>query len=486
MALVNVHPDYVHFAGESRSNGKFPVAHYRALLEYVRQRYTNAYWHPLPRELATWYESASKCRPTAFATVNGRVSAVSDTSFGHRAPPVALRGKRAAVLLYSLYPSDSRPRRAAQAMIRAGMSVDVLCLSGNLADLRRECVDRVNVFRLPMTHTRGSKFSYVSNYLTFFFKSLLWLLKMGTRQRYDVVHVHNMPDFLVFATTLEKLRGTKVILDLHDPMPELMMSIYGLQSGDWQARILRFLERQSIRFANVVLTPNIAFRELFSSRGCPPAKLNIIMNSPEAIFDPRLHSASEEGNRSDGAFRIMHHGSIVHRHGLDLMIEAAAKLRPSIPELQVEIYGRREPHLDTVLERARALGILDIVHYHGNKSAVEIAQAILDSDVGVIPNRRSPFTEINFPTRIFEYLAMGRLVVAPATKGITDYFGPDELPMYEQNNVDDLAARILWVRDQPERAKAMLERGRRVYQRHLWVEEEPRFLDLVATATSAS
>ena len=181
----------------------------------------------------------------------------------------------------------------------------------------------------------------------------------------------------------------------------------------------------------------------------------------------------------------MHHGSIVHRHGLDLMIEAAAKIRSRIPQLHVDIYGPRESYLDTVLERARSLGISDIVHYHGNKNASEIAQAILDTDLGVIPNRRSLFTELNFPTRIFEYLAMGRLVVAPATRGITDYFGPDDLLMYQQDNVDELAQRILWVRENPDAAKAVLERGRCVYQRHLWSDEEARFLDLVATAVSA-
>ena len=87
-------------------------------------------------------------------------------------------------------------------------------------------------------------------------------------------------------------------------------------------------------------------------------------------------------------------------------------------------------------------------------------QAILATDLGVIPNRRSAFTGINFPTRIFEYLAMGRLVVTPQTPGISDYFGPEDLPMFEQNNVEDMAERILWVRNTPDQAKAMLERGR--------------------------
>jgi glycosyltransferase involved in cell wall biosynthesis len=486
MALVNVHPDYLCFEGTPRSSGTFPVEHYSALLDHVRQRYPNAYWHPLPRDLATWYENLAKPRSSAVPEpVNGRTTSVPNSGAGIHSTPVSLRGKRAAVLVYGYYPADSRVRRAAEAMIKAGMATDVFCLSENPAELPQESVDGVNVFRLPLTHTRGGKSSYISKYLKYFFKAFLWLSKQRSRQRYDVVHVHNMPDFLIFAALVDKLRGATLILDLHDPMPELMMSIYGLKTADWQVRVLRALERSSIRFANVVLTPNIAFRDLFNSRGCPPGKMKIIMNSPEAIFNPERYPGGRKDNRTERTFRIMHHGSIVHRHGLDLMIEAAAKVRSRIPGLQVDIYGPQEPYLDTVLEQARALGISDIVHYHGNKNANEIAQAILETDLGVIPNRRSTFTEINFPTRIFEYLVMGRLVVAPATRGITDYFGPDDLLMYEQNNVDQLAERILWVREHPEAANDILERARRVYQKHRWTDEENRFLDLVESAVTS-
>ncbi len=480
MALVNVHPDYLCFEDERPSPDTFPIEHYTDLLKHVRDRYAGAFWQPLPRELAAWYEKdvLPRSRPGPVA-INGTALAHLPPKADLSAKPAKLRGKRAAVLLYSYYPSDSRPRRAAQAMIEAGMTVDLLCLSENPREAPRERIDGVNVFRVPMAHTRGSKVAYALNYLRFFARSFTWMLRRSWRHRYDIVHVHNMPDFLVFASAAERLRGTGVILDLHDPMPELMTTIYRLDPGNWQLKVLRALERWSIRFANVVLTPNIAFRTLFNSRCCPPGKMQIIMNCPEAIFDPARYPQRIR-RPDDGQFRIMHHGSIVHRHGLDLMIEAAAKIRGEIPGLHVDIYGRREGFIDVVLDKAKALGIGDIVHYHGNKSAEQIAQAILETDLGIIPNRRSVFTEINFPTRIFEFLAMGRLVVAPATQGISDYFSPADLPLYEQNNVADMAEKILWVHNQPEAARAMLARGQQIYRSHLWVEEESRFLDLVA------
>jgi hypothetical protein len=58
MALVNVHPDYVHFSNGSTSR-EFPVSFYSQLLEYVATKYRDQYWNPLPRQLAQWYKETN-------------------------------------------------------------------------------------------------------------------------------------------------------------------------------------------------------------------------------------------------------------------------------------------------------------------------------------------------------------------------------------------------------------------------------------------
>ncbi len=461
MALVNVHPDYCRFEGEAAHRRTYPVALYRELLEHIRRRHAGDYWHALPGKLTTTVagslcQNALRSRHTA-----------------------SLRGKRAAVLLYSYYPSDPRPRRAAEAMAEAGMEVDLLCLSESKSDSRQETIRGVRVYRVPMTRMRGSMWAYFWQYGRFFLASVWFLLRQGLHRKYDVVHVHNMPDFLAFATLPAKLRGSRVVLDLHDPMPELMMSIYGLRADRWQVRLLRALERWSIRAADLVLTPNLAFKNLFAARSCPAYKIQIVMNSPqEDIFDPEkpvLHRA-----RQNGEFRLMHHGLIAHRHGIDLLVEAVARVRPRIPGVQLDIYGGRTPFLDTVLEVAQKLNVADLVHYHGPKSQAEIAAAIQECDLGVVPNRRSSFTELNFPTRIFEYLAMSRPVLTPATRGITDYFDGEQLLMFEPDNLADLAAKILLVHDDPAQVPVWVEHGRVIYRQHLWREGKTHFLDHIA------
>ena len=134
-----------------------------------------------------------------------------------------------------------------------------------------------------------------------------------------------------------------------------------------------------------------------------------------------------------------------------------------------------------MLEGARRLGVAEIVHYHGPKTQTEIATAIDRCHLGVVPNRRSSFTETNFPTRLFEYLAMNRPVIAPTTQGIRDYFGDQQMLFFEPGDVADLAARILWVREHPAETREVVRAGAEIYRHHMWSEEKARFTNLVST-----
>ena len=270
--------------------------------------------------------------------------AATDPEPGTRVDPVAtarpndrLRGKLAAVLVFSHYPSDPRPRRAAEALVEQGMIVEVICLKNRDDEAAREVVNGVRIRRVPFRRKRGGKLTYLFQYFSFILVCLFSLAFRSLTRRYHLVHVHNMPDVLVFSALVPKLRGAKVILDLHDPMPELMTTIYGFSPGSRVVRLLVWLEKLSIAFADNVLTVNLACKRIFTSRSCRPEKLQVIMNSPdEAIFDYREAALTQQRD-SGKAFVIMCHGSIVERHGLDIAVEAVRLIRGSIPQIKLRV-----------------------------------------------------------------------------------------------------------------------------------------------------
>jgi glycosyltransferase involved in cell wall biosynthesis len=474
MALVIIHPDYVDFTGDKHAANKYPVSWLRDFLENVSHRYSGAYWNPCAGQLAQWYQTS--------------VVPALDSSTFELGRNGLLRRKRAAVLLYSHYPADPRPRRAAEAMIDAGMEVDLICLRETGAEPKREALNGVNILRLPLRKQRHSKLTYIRQYGTFLLGCLSLLAIRSTRRRYDFVHVHNMPDVLVFGALIPKVLGAKVILDLHDPMPELMLSIYNLPEDDRLVRWLKRLEKMSIAFADLVLTPNKAFRELFISRSCVAEKIEIVMNSPESeIFDIAKYPVATETTLNGSCpFKIMYHGLIVERHGLDTAIQATALLRSTVPQLEFHIFGGRTAYMNEIEMLIKQLGLTETVHYHGYRSQTEIARAIADADLGLIPNRRNPFTEINMPTRIFEYIAMRKPVVVPDTAGIRDYFEDNSALFFEPNNAENLADIILQVFRNPEKFASTVAQSRKIYETHCWEIERTTFLNAVSSLLLAA
>ncbi len=388
-----------------------------------------------------------------------------------------LHGKRAAVLAFAFYPSDTRIRRSAEAMASAGMVVDLLCLQQMPDEPRREVINGVRVFRSSLKKRRSGRLAYLYQYLVFLCLAFAWLARRGFPWRHDVVHVHNMPDFLVFSTALAKVLGSRVILDLHDPTPEVFITIYGLSPGHWLVSALQRVERWSVRFADLVLTPNLAFQSLFVARGCPTEKIGIVMNTPSERWFPLTEPVVRAGG-VERPFTLMYHGTLVERHGLHDAVRALAPLRDQIPNLRFHIYGEPTEYLrQVVLPLVEQLGVSDLVKTFGEQPQEVIARAVAGCDLGLVPNLRTIFTEINLPTRIFEYLALGKPVITPRTRGVADYFGPEDLFHFEAGDAQSLAARIAWVAGHPVETDAVVRRGQAIYRRHLWRDEEHRFLE---------
>jgi glycosyltransferase involved in cell wall biosynthesis len=385
-------------------------------------------------------------------------------------PNSSLLGRRAAVLLFSHYPFDPRPRRAAEALVHEGMQVELICLRRSKDEPIRETFNGVDILRIPLRRRRGGPLAYLFQYSTFILSTFVLLSVRSLRRRFALVHVHNMPDLLVFSALVPKLLGAKVILDLHDPMPELMTTIFRLAPTSFAVRLLRRLERWSTAFADLVLTVNLACKKIFASRSCPADKIQVVMNSPdEKIFGFRS-PVPELTNRRE-PFVIMYHGSIVERNGLDLAITALAAVRRTVPSAQLRIYGDRTPFLDIVMDLVGKYGLQDAVQYFGGKRSEDIRVAIDECDVGVIPNRRVVFTEINTPTRIFEYLSRGKPVITGRAPGVQDYFAEDALFFFELGDADDLARCITHVFCHPAEVERVVRRGQEVYLAHRWSEE---------------
>jgi glycosyltransferase involved in cell wall biosynthesis len=406
--------------------------------------------------------------------------AASETSISDSNARTASRlaGKRVGMVVFSSYPTDPRPRRAAEALLREGMAVDYLC-EGDRKLSRRECVGGLNITRIPIRHWRGGFASYAYQYSVFITWSAAIFAWRMLRNRYDLIYVHNMPDILVISGLFPKLLGAKMILDQHDPMPELMMTIFGKEEGSLPVRILRRLEKWSIARVDRVITVNEACRKMFSARSCRQEKIAVIMNCPDAEIFPYRSAGSYTLRDSNAPFVMMYHGSLVERNGLELAVDALARLIKKLPNAELRVYGKTTPYLEKVMAKAKDLGLGERVHYLGPRKLEDLPREIEKCDIGVIPNERNRFTDINTPTRIFEYLALGKPAIAPSTPGIEDYFEPGSLFFFESGDSADLAQVMGYVASHPSEARNIAEQGQKIYLKHDWNSERESLVGVV-------
>ncbi len=504
MILLDTHPDYMDFDGANRTRGKYPIRLYAELLKYIRAKYAGEYWHVLPRDAADY---VSQIASIGGGIENARSSSASQESLPlpaaigkgsasllfreNRADSVGpdckrrdsedgtrLRGKHAAVLLFSYFPADPRPCRATEALVAAGVSVEVVCLQKDEFEPRREALNGVHVIRIPIKRRRGSKKEYFIQYAAFIVRSFGQLAVRSFARRYDFVHIHNMPDVLVFSALVPKLLGAKIVLDLHDPMPELMQTIFGLPEASVSVRLLKRLEKLSIGFSDLAVTVNLACKRIFSSRSCRADKITVVMNAPDdRIFRfraPQLNGSSESDTSC--AFSILYHGSLVPRNGFDLAVEALVIARRRVPQARLMVCGERCAFFEEVMKSVEERGLEESVQYLGVKNRRQIVEAINSCDVGVVPNHRNMFTQINTPTRIFEYLSLGKPVIAPRTLGIEDYFGSNDLLYFDAGDCEDLARQIEFAYFNRSELARIVERGQQIYLANNWSRQKLNLL----------
>ena len=386
--------------------------------------------------------------------------------------------KKACMIVYSFYPDDPRVRREAEALVGAGWSVDIICLREG-GDLAVQYYQHVRVYRLSCGKQRGAKLStYLTQYSKFFVEASVKLVSLHLRRHYDLVQVHNMPDFLVFTALIPKLLGTRVILDIHDLVPELYAAKFVNREDHPFIRIMKWTERHSARFAHHVITVGDTFRARLEGRSVPPEKLTVVMNSA----DTRLFHPGARTSPIDDAFRIVYHGGVFERYGLDVAVRAVAKLKGTIPGLRFEIYGDGDA-LEKVTQLVAELNLRDTVYVSGSIPLDKVPARIAGADMGVVPYRSNVFTEMLYPTKAFEYIAMDIPFVMSHIKAMVDLFG--EIPdlFVQPDDVDGLAARILELYHSPARRQKLLAAECEAYKPFTWDAQREKYLALVNQLT---
>ncbi len=383
------------------------------------------------------------------------------------------------MIVHSYYEEDPRVRREAEALVSRGRPVDVIALrrpgdgpSGALNGVR---ITRIDVQR----HQGAGLWVYLREYLTFFVRASWAATRAQRRRRYRVVQVHSLPDFLVFAALPLKIAGVKVILDLHEAMPEFFRTRFPNVRRPLVRRVLLLQERLSIAFADRVFAVNELMADRLLGFGVRPDKLTIVPNSPDlSLFDPA--GRPRRSFREDGSLRVVYTGALTPTYELDVALDAIARLATDRPDLDVrlELYGRGDSE-GSLRERAVALGIDARVTFHGRIPIEEVPAAVAAADIGIAPTRLDEFTRVSLSTKVFEYGAMGKPVVASRLPLVERTFAADAVLTYPSGDATALADRIARLADDPLEREARVAKTAARVRELGWAAEADRYAAIV-------
>ncbi len=385
-------------------------------------------------------------------------------------------------ITFDWYPFDPTVRRLAETAVEAGHTVDVICLR-QPHEKGYEVCSGVHTYRIPVKRDFTRSHSLLITILSWCWFLLLagatvtWL---HLKHAYDVIHVHNMPDFLVFSALLPRLLGAKVILEVQDVSPELMGAKAKGRVRGIVTRLATWQERISTAFADHVITVGWPFEQLLLRRGVPPEKLTIILNSADPKFFPRSreHLSPPEHSNEMRPFIMMYHGTVAERNGLDTAIRALALARRVVPQLRLDVQGRGEYLL--VLKRLiTELGLSDNVVFTDPSPFEKIVDFIVHGDVGIIPYRCDGFTELVLPTKAYEYAWMHRPMIASDTCAIRSMFRPESIILCDPTKPEDFAEAIIDLYQHPEKRLNMVANAYEDYKPYRWEVMAKRYLQLL-------
>lgn len=384
------------------------------------------------------------------------------------------------MVAYTHYHTDARPRRTAESLAARGDHVDFLSLAGPNGE-EPERVRGVHLHPLCVGRYRGAaRAQYLRSYLSFFKMALLEVTMRHLRNRYDVIYFHTMPDFIVFAGALARLGGARIILDVHDMMPELYQSKFGIASNHLLIRALKLQEKLSCRFADHVVCVHEPHRALLEDRGCVKNGISVLLNLPDpSVFDVADTPAHAE--ESLGAPRLVYHGTVAARLGLDVAVRAFAQVRETLPDSSFDIYGTGDA-VSQVRSAIDETGQTERIHLSDSFFPVhEIPNMLQGSSLGVIPNKRDVATEMMLPVKLLEYLYLGIPVVAPRLKAIRHYFSDDAVAYYEPGDVDGMAAAMVTMLTDHHRRAKQREEAQAFFATHSWHQARHRLFAAVDT-----
>lgn len=310
---------------------------------------------------------------------------------------------------------------------------------------------------------------------------------------YDAIEVKDKFLSGIFAVIASRLFRTRFIYWLSYPFPEF----YLLRARDGTARyplLYRIrgavfkvlLYRLLLPAADHIFVQSEQMRRDIAAEGIAAEKMTAVPMGVRADLCGAEEPSAQRRMIAAGVPSVLYLGALDKVRRLDFLIRAMSRVLRAMPAARLYLVGRGDdPADEAFLEReVSRLGLQSSVVFIGQLPQAEALQFVREADVCVSPLYPTPIMRASSPTKVVEYMAMGKPVVAndlPEQKHVIEASGAGYCVPYEEEAFADAIVRLL---GDPEAARSMGQRGRRYVLEHRTYAAiasvvERQFLDVV-------
>jgi glycosyltransferase involved in cell wall biosynthesis len=369
-----------------------------------------------------------------------------------------MNDKRVLIVVQNLpVPFDRRVWLEATTLARHGATVSVICPKAKAWRKTHEVLEGIAIYRYPVPFEAAGKLGFMLEFAWCFLATALLSLWIGLFGRgFDVLHACNPPDTFWLLGRFWKLFGRRFIFDHHDLSPEMFAAKFGRSEGVLH-RALLWLERQSFRTADVVITTNESHRRIAQTRGGKqPGNVFVVRSGPDLA---RLQTyPADPAYRAGKPHLLVYLGEICKQDGVDYMVRAVKLLAAQRDDFHVLFVGGG-PHQKAIRAYATEQGIDTLCRFTGRVNDEELCRILSSATLGIDPDPKTPWSDQSTMNKVIEYMHFGLPVVAFDLRE-TRVSANGAAVYAEPNSEAALAREVSALLDDPDRRAVMASAGR--------------------------
>ncbi|MGC4377264.1 glycosyltransferase family 4 protein [Fictibacillus sp. Mic-4] len=314
--------------------------------------------------------------------------------------------------------------------------------------------------------------SNANNRLVRMIKASWAVYKEGLAQGADIYHFHD-PELIGIGLLL-KWKGKKVIYDVHEDVPEQVLSKQWIPKPlrKWVSSFVKTIERFASRRFDAVVAATPTIGERFQTYN---PNTVIIHNFP--ILQELLKEKSVLETNGQDRRHFIYIGGITYLRGIKQMVEAMDVLNRRSEEKLV-LAGNFSP--EPLKDEVKELPGWRFVDDKGWLDREAVVEQLAKARAGLVLLHPEPRYMVSYPIKLFEYMAAGIPSIASNFPLWREFVEGNQCGIcVNPLHPEEIAKAMKWLIDHPEEARRMGENGRKaVIEKYNWEKESEELVRL--------